>query len=127
VARKVASKKLEDLTRAFNTTVVMRVFQGPYISLYHDGVENRMEVTTGGRNSPPYLIPKQWTPLGFALSISKENPMTGGLGSTGLFKDVEVGDPASPPPSKDAQASLWIDGTCLAIYSHGVGNKRGKG
>ena len=80
VSRKIASKKLQDLAGALNTTVVMRLFQGPYISVYHDGVENRIGVTTGGRNSPPYLILKQLTPLGFALSISKENPMTRGLG-----------------------------------------------
>jgi hypothetical protein len=90
----MARKKLEGLATAFNTRVVMRLFQGPYVSVYHDGVENRISVTTGGRNSPPYLILKQLTPLGFKLSISKENPMTRGLGSIGLFKDVEVGNPA---------------------------------
>ena len=92
VVRQMLRKRLEPAARALGSKIVMNFLQSPYIPVHDHGGEARISVTPGGRNSPPFLILKDMTPVGFTLSISKENPITRGLGRLGILKDVEIGD-----------------------------------
>ena len=92
VARQMLRKRLEPAARALGSKVVMNFLQSPYIPVHYDSAESRISVTAGGRNSPPFLVLKDMTPVGFTLSISKENPITRGLSRLGVLKDVKIGD-----------------------------------
>lgn len=86
-------KKLEPLADALGGEVTNKFLQDAYLRLHHEGVEMRVGLISGSKNSPPYLTLKQMTSFGFGLTISEENIATRKLGSWGILKDIKIGDP----------------------------------
>ncbi len=93
VVFRMMRKKLKPLAEALGGETIVSFLEGPYVRLLDYGGEVRIGIRSGSQNSPPYLILKQMTPLGFDLTISKENIATRKLGKWGILKDLKIGDP----------------------------------
>jgi len=92
VNRRIANKKLKSLAGAFNARIVSDLFHGPHVLVNNNGCEIKIRIKSGSKNSPPYLILQQMTPIGVGLTISKENMVTRTLNKVGLLKDVTTGN-----------------------------------
>jgi hypothetical protein len=90
---RMMKRKLQPLATALGGELVTSFIKGIYIRLLNYSSEVRIRLTSGGQNSPPFLIIEQMAPLGFELSVSKENIATRKMEKWGLLKDIKVGDP----------------------------------
>jgi hypothetical protein len=86
-------KKLEPLAQALGGETIISFLEGPYVRLLNYGNEIRIGIRSGSQNSPPHLILKQMTPLGFDLTITRENIATRKLEKWGILKEVKIGEP----------------------------------
>jgi len=86
-------KRLEPLKAALGGEIDKSFWKGAYLRLGSGGVENRVLLTSGGKNSPPFIHLKRMAPLGFELMIDEENIATRKLGEWGMVKDIKAGDP----------------------------------
>ncbi len=93
VVARLTAKKLEPLKHSLGGEVVTSFLRGPYLRLQREGVETRVGIRSGGQNRPPSLYIRQMSPLGFDLTVSKENIVTRKLGDMGVLKDLKTGDP----------------------------------
>jgi hypothetical protein len=79
---------------ALGGELVMSFWKGNHLKLVQDGVETFINLTMGGRNSPPNLYLQKKVSLGFNLMIFKENFVTRGLNKLGALKDMKLGIPS---------------------------------
>lgn len=86
-------KKLKPIAAALGGELIVSLWRGTFVRLNIYGGETRIQIRSGGQNSPPYLEIKQYAPVGFKLTISEENIATKKLSKWGLIKDVKVGEP----------------------------------
>ena len=85
-------KKLEPLAQEIGGEVNASAFGGIYLRFQYQDAEAKVEIRTGGQNSPPRLILKLMKSPGFKLSITKENPLTHVLERMGL-SEIKLGVP----------------------------------
>jgi len=86
-------KELTPLHTALGGELIESFFTGTYLKLLRDGLEMRINLTLGGRNSPPRMHLQWLAPLGFNLYVGKENFITKGLNKLGALKEIRLGLP----------------------------------
>jgi len=108
-------KKLESLASRLGGEVVSVFLAGAYVRLGQGPDEVWIKLIPGGKNQPNYLELQCRSPLGFNLSISRENRATRALERWGLLKEVKIGAPGFDEQylilSNDpAQAMMFLQG-----------------
>jgi hypothetical protein len=86
-------QKLESLASQLGGEPVSHFLADDYVRLGQGPDEVRVRLIPGGKNQPNYLELQSRSPLGFNLSISRENRATRALERWGLLKEVKIGDP----------------------------------
>ena len=109
-------QKLESLASQLGGEAVSGFLADAYVRLGQGPDEVRIKLIPGGKNQPNYLELQWRSPLGFDLSISRENVATRALERWGLLKEVKIGDPVFDEQylirSNDpAQAMMFLQGT----------------
>jgi len=108
-------KKLESLASQLGGEAVSGFLADAYVRLGQGPDEVRIKLIPGGKNQPNHLELQLRNPLGFDLSISRENLATRALERWGLLKEVKIGDPVFDEQylirSNDpAQAMMFLQG-----------------
>jgi len=108
-------QKLENLANQLGGQPVSHFLADAYVRLGQGPDEVRIRMIPGGKNQPNILELQSRNPLGFSLTITKENVATRALERWGLLKEVKIGDPLFDEQylirSNDpAQALMFLQG-----------------
>ncbi len=90
-ALRAQRRKMEEIARALGGEVAGSTF-GSFIRIVNQGIEQRIEFKSGGKNSPPYIVFIQDTSPDLDLTITKEDPLTRLVDKLVHF-DLKLGDP----------------------------------
>jgi hypothetical protein len=85
--------KLDAIAMSLGGEVVTGVFSEHYVKLIGSEWEQRIQFIMPGKNTPPYLVLKQFSDLDFDLHITRENAVTKFAERLGLPIEIQIGDP----------------------------------
>lgn len=85
-------KHLQELAATFDSPQIGG-FAPIFLEGYYKGKKVRIELVSGGKNSPPYLTIKLFADIPFTLTISQEGTMTKLGKKIGLVREMEIGIP----------------------------------